>query len=161
MLPKLWDNNTRAYLVFENLIIYALPFVILGLALIMVSRIRYSHVLNQYMKGKKPFAYLLLAMLIVWLIFWFRQPALVICFCGFAASGFVKWLYVLDIVIGIIVTIIFIGAGFGMSSGVGIVFLILSPLFFTVYVFIARLGLELIIVVFRIAENTQKLVEKE
>jgi len=34
-----------------NVIIYALPFLALGVAVLMVSRIRYPHILNQYLKG--------------------------------------------------------------------------------------------------------------
>jgi hypothetical protein len=59
----------------------------------MVSRIRYPHILNQYIKGKKPFAHLIRALVAIGLIIWSRQVALVLIFCGFAASGFVKWLY--------------------------------------------------------------------
>ncbi len=33
------------------------------------------------------------ALLFLGLIIWSRQAALVIIFCGFAASGFVKWFY--------------------------------------------------------------------
>ncbi|MCC5843569.1 MAG: DUF4282 domain-containing protein [Verrucomicrobia bacterium] len=42
----------------------------------------------------------------------------------------------------------------------GIMFLILSPLLFLLYVLGARIWCEMIIVLFRIAENTSRLVEK-
>lgn len=93
MLPELAGKGTDAYLVMENALAFTLPFVIIGTALLMVSRIRYSHVLNQYFKGKKPFAYLMSSLLVLGLIVWFRQPALVIGFCGFAISGFARWVY--------------------------------------------------------------------
>jgi len=92
-IPELADKGSSIYIAMGNTIIYTLPFVILGIAFLMVSRIRYSHVLNQYFRGKKPFAYLLTCLLAVGLIVWFRQPALVIAFCGFAASGFARWVY--------------------------------------------------------------------
>jgi len=92
-LPELSDKSTQAYLVCENAIIYALPFLVLGVAALMISRIRYPHVLNQYIKGKKPFAHLIRILLFLGLIIWSRQTALVLIFCGFAASGFVKWFY--------------------------------------------------------------------
>ena len=91
-LPQL-SKSTEAYLICENAIIYALPFLALGVAVLMVSRIRYQHILNQYIKGKKPFAHLIRALLFLGLIIWSRQTALVLIFCGFAASGFIKWLY--------------------------------------------------------------------
>jgi len=37
-----------------NVIIYTLPFCALGTGVLMVSRIRYPHILNQYLRGKKP-----------------------------------------------------------------------------------------------------------
>jgi CDP-diacylglycerol--serine O-phosphatidyltransferase len=94
-LPELFKNtqNSHAQLIFENAIIYTLPFLLLAAAILMVSRIRYPHVLNQYIKGKKPFAHLIRVLLVLGLIIWSRQTVLVLCFCGFAASGFVKWFY--------------------------------------------------------------------
>ena len=92
-LPQLSDKNTSLYLICENAIIYALPFLLLAVAVLMVSRIRYPHVLNQYIKGKKPLAHLIRVLLFLGLIIWSRQAALVLIFCGFAASGFTKWLY--------------------------------------------------------------------
>ncbi len=76
-----------------NIIIYALPFLALGVAVLMVSRIRYPHILNQYLKGRKPFAYLIRVLLLLAFVFWNIQAALVLIFCGFAASSFVKWFY--------------------------------------------------------------------
>jgi CDP-diacylglycerol--serine O-phosphatidyltransferase len=77
-----------------NVIIYALPFLALGAAVLMVSRIRYPHILNQYLKGKKPFAYLIwVLLLLAFVILNIQYAALVLIFCGFAASSFVKWLY--------------------------------------------------------------------
>ena len=92
-LPQLADKNTPAYLVCENAIIYALPLLVLGIAVLMVSRIRYPHIINQYIKGKKPFAHLIWLLLALGVVVWKIQVALVLIFCGFAASGFVKWFY--------------------------------------------------------------------
>jgi CDP-diacylglycerol--serine O-phosphatidyltransferase len=77
----------------DDLVIYALPALALGLAVLMVSRIRYAHVINQYIRGKKPFAHLIRALLFFGLVIWSRQVAFVVIFCGFAASGFLKWFY--------------------------------------------------------------------
>ena len=86
-------QNTQAFRACEYAVIYGLAFLALSVAALMVSRIRYPHILNQYIKGKKPFAHLLRVLLGLGLIIWSRQAALVLIFCGFAASGFVKWLY--------------------------------------------------------------------
>jgi len=94
ILPEVLAEGTRPYLSFcEGAIVYALPFLVLGVAVLMVSRLRYPHILNQYIKGKKPFAHFIRALLFLGLIIWSRQTVLVLIFCGFAASSFVKWLY--------------------------------------------------------------------
>jgi len=78
-----------------NAITYALPFLTLAVAVLMVSRIRYPHIVNQYFKGKKPFAHLIRVLLLLAFVIWSRQAALalVLIFCSFAAGSFVKWLY--------------------------------------------------------------------
>jgi len=92
-LPELSVKSAQVYLICENAIMYSLPLLALGVAVLMVSRIRYPHILNQYIKGKKPFAHLIRVLLGLGLVIWSRQAALVLIFCGFAASGFVKWFY--------------------------------------------------------------------
>ena len=92
-LPILSEQNPTAYQIFENLVIYTLPLLSLGIAVLMVSRIRYPHILNQYILGKKPFAHLIRVLFLIGLVIWSIQTALALIFCGFAASGFVKWLY--------------------------------------------------------------------
>lgn len=81
------------YNVLDHALIYVLPFVLLGVGILMVSRIRYPHILNQYLKGKKPFAHLLRVLLFLGLIIWSKQAALVLIFCGFATASFAKWCY--------------------------------------------------------------------
>jgi len=77
-----------------NAIVYALPFLAIGMAALMVSRVRYPHIVNQYLRGKKPFAHLIRVLLLLALVFWLKiQAALAIIFCGFAASSFLRWLY--------------------------------------------------------------------
>jgi len=76
-----------------NVIIYVLPFFALVVSVLMVSRIRYPHILNQYLKGRKPFEYLIRVLLLLAFVIWNIPAALVLIFCGFAASSFVKWLY--------------------------------------------------------------------
>ena len=74
-------------------IICILPFLALGTSILMISRIRYPHILNQYLRGKKPFAYFIRVLLLMVFIFVSIQAALVLIFCGFAANSFLKWLY--------------------------------------------------------------------
>jgi CDP-diacylglycerol--serine O-phosphatidyltransferase len=88
-----WSTGGLMNFLLDDFILYTLPFIALGLAVLMVSRIRYSHVVNQYIRGKKPFAHLIWTLLFLGLIIWSWQLAFVVIFCGFAASGFIKWLY--------------------------------------------------------------------
>lgn len=74
-------------------IVCILPFLALGISILMVSRIRYPHILNQYLRGKKPFAYLIRVLLLLLALVFFLQTALVVIFCGFVANSFLKWLY--------------------------------------------------------------------
>lgn len=93
-LPELTDINTLLYTIFDNTIIYTLPLLSLGAAVLMVSRIRYPHILNRYIRGKKPFAHLIRALLLLAFVYICKLPtAMVLTFCSFAASGFMKWLY--------------------------------------------------------------------
>ncbi len=77
----------------HNIIIAVLPFVALGVSVLMVSRIRYPHILNQYLHGRKPFAYLIRAIAFLVIIIFSFEVALVLVFCSFAASGFLRWFY--------------------------------------------------------------------
>jgi CDP-diacylglycerol--serine O-phosphatidyltransferase len=92
-LPELAAGNSPAYAAFDNAIMFALPLVALGVAVLMVSRIRYPHVLNVYLRGKKPLTYFVWLLLAIGVIIWNLQAALVLIFCGFAVSAFAKWLY--------------------------------------------------------------------
>lgn len=93
ILPEIAIHNPQVHIIVENIIIYSLAFIAAGVGILMISRIRYPHVLNQYMKGKKPLAYLMTCMLILGLVIFFRQIALVVGFCGFTGWGFGKWVY--------------------------------------------------------------------
>ncbi|MCK4998713.1 MAG: hypothetical protein KAS23_04230, partial [Anaerohalosphaera sp.] len=77
----------------EGLIIYALPFVTIGVAGLMVSRVIFPHLFNQYFKGRKPLTNLLLALTAICLVVWVHEAALLVCFCGFALSGSLRWGY--------------------------------------------------------------------
>ncbi len=94
IFPGFSGGDTPAYLGFcQSVIIYALPFLVLGVAVLMVSRIRYPHIPNQYLNGKKPFSHLIWLLLGLGVVVWNIQVALALIFCGFAASSVVKWLY--------------------------------------------------------------------
>ncbi len=87
-------KDSLLFKVGEGVIIYCLPFIAISVAVLMIGRIQYPHPVNMYLRGKKPMTHLLWAVGIFGMIFLFRlQPALVISFCGFTLTGFVKWFY--------------------------------------------------------------------
>jgi CDP-diacylglycerol--serine O-phosphatidyltransferase len=92
VMPKYAE--TLLYTVTEMIIIYTLPFVTIGIAVLMISRIPFTHAVNRYLKGRKPVAYLFWAIGIFGFIgLCGLNTALLIGFCTFAISGFAKWCY--------------------------------------------------------------------
>jgi CDP-diacylglycerol--serine O-phosphatidyltransferase len=73
-----------------KVILYSLPLVTAAAGILMVTRIPYPHVLNQYLKGKKPLGDLIKVLAFLALVIADPQAALVVIFCGFAASFAVK-----------------------------------------------------------------------
>lgn len=80
-------------------------------------------------------------------------------FSDFVTIRIIKFLYILGIILAGIAGLVFIVSGFANGIGTGILFLLLSPFIVLVYILMTRIWLELIIVVFRIAENTSQLVK--
>ena len=75
-------------------------------------------------------------------------------FQSFITTSIIKVLYVLFIIFAGLGALSFIGIGFASNAAVGVVMLILSPLVFLLYVILARVYLEIVIVLFRINEQT-------
>jgi uncharacterized membrane protein len=78
-------------------------------------------------------------------------------FSQFITPKLIRILFVLGIIASVIYPIIFIVSSFRSSVAAGILMLILSPLFFLLMVIILRVYLELIMIMFRIEENTRSL----
>ena len=82
-------------------------------------------------------------------------------FSEFVTTKIIKILYGIFIVLAGIAALVAIIVGFIDSAGQGILMLILSPLVFLLYVIMARVWLELVIVIFRIAENVGEIAERK
>jgi len=80
-------------------------------------------------------------------------------FTEFITTRVIKVLFILAIIFAAIAALVMIVSGFAGGVLSGIVLLIISPILFLVYVILARVWLELVIVIFRIAENTGRLAE--
>lgn len=81
-------------------------------------------------------------------------------FTEFVTTRIIKFLFIIGVVFAAIGTIAFIVGGFSAGVGKGVLFLILSPIIFILWVLLARIWCEIIIVVFRIAENTSRLADQ-
>ncbi len=81
-------------------------------------------------------------------------------FTEFITTRVISILFILGVIVSGIAALGFIISGFASSVGTGILFLILSPIIFLIYVLLARIWCEMVIVIFRIAENTSRLVDQ-
>ena len=75
-----------------NTVLYAMPAVTLAAALLMVSRFRYRHLINQFLRGRKPFGYVVKLLIIVMAIFVIGlEITLAIVAVGFMLTGPANW----------------------------------------------------------------------
>lgn len=81
-------------------------------------------------------------------------------FKEFVTTRIIKAIFIIGVVFGAILALVLIVTGFNDSAGTGFLFLILSPSVFLLYVLVVRIWCEIIIVLFRIAENTSRLVDQ-
>jgi len=82
-----WLRNSIGVDLASQVMIRALPVVTLVLALTMVSRIPYVHLLNYYAAGRRSFKHLVRLTLFLILCLFHMQIALVCLLCGYSISG--------------------------------------------------------------------------
>lgn len=70
----------------------ALPGLTLAAAVLMVSRVRYSHVVNRLLRGRRPFIMLVEIAFVAALAVIVREFAFFVAFFGYALSGPLLWL---------------------------------------------------------------------
>ncbi|MFB3923172.1 MAG: DUF4282 domain-containing protein [Terriglobia bacterium] len=80
-------------------------------------------------------------------------------FTEFITTKLIKFLYGLGMLLGAVMALALIITGFAQSVITGILFLILSPVIFLLYVVGARVWLEIVIVIFRISEHTENIAK--
>jgi hypothetical protein len=81
-------------------------------------------------------------------------------FTDFITTRVIKVLYALAVVFCALAALGMIIGGFSRSPGAGILWLIVSPIVFLFYVLMVRVWLEVIIIVFRIAEHVRTIAER-
>jgi len=92
ILPRIIARAPESMRTFDIITIFALSLVTFFSGILMVSRIRYPHLANQLLRGKKSLAMLLLLFACGIFIIWNLQLAMVVGFCGFALFGVFRWL---------------------------------------------------------------------
>lgn len=94
IVPELQEGPAPAIgRIGAKIIIYALPLATAAVALLMVSNVPYKHVVNHYIRGRRPFAHVVRVVLLVLLLIWKPQLTMAVCFIGFAASGAINWVW--------------------------------------------------------------------
>jgi CDP-diacylglycerol---serine O-phosphatidyltransferase len=73
--------------------LYALPLIVLGTGLLMISNIRYPHVVNRYLRGRKPITRLTGGVILVLLLIVAHRYVLGIACLAYALVGFLSWSY--------------------------------------------------------------------
>ena len=81
-------------------------------------------------------------------------------FTEFITTRVIKFLYLLGIIIMGIVTLVGVFGSFKSGFFFGIGSLIVAPFLFCLYVVFIRMWFELIVVIFRIAENTGRMANQ-
>lgn len=82
-------------------------------------------------------------------------------FSEFIVPKIIKILFGIGILGAAIMALAFIVNGFHAGVFVGLLMIILSPVFFVIGVILVRVYLEVVMVLFRIADNTTKMVQSK
>ncbi len=73
--------------------IFMLPLIVLGSGLLMVSNIRYPHIVNRYMRGRKPLGSLVPVLIVVLLAVWKHRYVMGLGSLAYMCWGLGLWLY--------------------------------------------------------------------
>jgi CDP-diacylglycerol--serine O-phosphatidyltransferase len=89
VLPAVTLNDLVPTL--ADMIRHALPGLALATGILMVSRVKYAHVVNRVLKGRRPFIALVELALVIALFFLFKEFAFFIAFFGYTVTGPLFW----------------------------------------------------------------------
>ena len=82
-------------------------------------------------------------------------------FSEFVTTRLIRLLYALGVIVAVVISVITIIAGFNESPGAGVFALFFAPIVFLLVVIVARIYLEIVIVIFRIAEYLRDMSKDE
>jgi CDP-diacylglycerol--serine O-phosphatidyltransferase len=92
-IPKIADRLPELSSMLMDATSWLLPFAVLSAGILMVTRIRYTHLANELLGKKKSFVTVLLILFIGFLAVWHIQLALLLGFWGFALTGLTRSIY--------------------------------------------------------------------
>ncbi len=81
-------------------------------------------------------------------------------FSEFITKKVIRILYIILVLFCGLGALFFIFAGFAQSVVSGLLFLIISPLIFLLYVILIRIALEIYLVIFQIGDHTREIAEQ-
>jgi CDP-diacylglycerol--serine O-phosphatidyltransferase len=87
MEQDLRDIGTGLATHLANICVYILPLVVLITGLLMVSTIRYPHVVNRYLRGRRPIARLMFGVIVIMLMFVAHRYVLGVGCLAYALNG--------------------------------------------------------------------------
>lgn len=79
--------------VLANACVYVLPVVVLATGLLMVANIRYPHLVNQYLRGRRSIARLLFVVVLLLLLVVWHQYTLAIGMMLYSSYGLANWVF--------------------------------------------------------------------
>lgn len=86
----------------------------------------------------------------------FLQSLFDMSFSNLITMRIIKTLYKLVIVFAVIAVLVMIFGGFSRSAGIGLLSCVLGVIMFFLWVVLARISLEVTMILFKIEENTRK-----
>jgi CDP-diacylglycerol---serine O-phosphatidyltransferase len=93
-LQKLWDDNGYHWArALSNICLYILPIIVLVTGLLMVSTIRYSHVVNRYLRGRRSIERLIVGLIILLGFIFEHRYVLGIACLAYALYGPAMYVY--------------------------------------------------------------------
>jgi CDP-diacylglycerol--serine O-phosphatidyltransferase len=90
-LAREWGNKSVEY--FASWLIYALPVIVLATGLLMVSNIRYPHIVNRYLRGRKSFARVIIMVVLILMIIVAHRYIIGIGCLAYAMWGVGSWAF--------------------------------------------------------------------
>lgn len=83
----------RKFILASQIAAWILPLIVLATGLLMVSNMRYPHIVNRYMRGRRSFARLLIVLVILLMLVVAHEYTLAAATIGYALCAPVMWAY--------------------------------------------------------------------